>query len=240
MAKKGPGKGLKRSKAPKQWRIARKEKKWTVNPHPGPHNKEAIPLAIIVRDYLEYAHTMREVKQILSERKVKINGKVRTDYKFPVGILDVVEIPLTNEYYRTLPNKKGNLGLHPIAGEETHLRLLKIIGKHLVKGGKTQLAFHDGTILQVENGKGTKKKEKEYATFGTLLYDFESQLILQYIPFAEGNYAMITAGRNVSKSGRITSIKGDLVEIEGEEVCRTLRENVFVIGTKESAISLGD
>ncbi len=232
MAKKGQRKGLKRSKAPKQWRIARKEKKWTINPHPGPHNKEAIPLAFIVRDYLNYAHTMREVKQILSERKVKINGKVRTDYKFPVGILDVVEIPVTNECYRALPNRKGNLGLHPIKGEETHMNLLKITGKHLVKDGKMQLAFHDGTTLLVHNGK--------YATFGTLLYDFESHTVLGYIPFAEGNYAMITAGRNVSRSGIITSIKGELIEIEAEEVCRTLRENVFVIGTKESAISLGD
>jgi small subunit ribosomal protein S4e len=232
MAQKGPRKGLKRSKAPKNWKIARKEKKWTINPRPGPHNKEAIPLAFIIRDYLGYAHTMREVKQILSERKVKINGKVRTDYKFPVSVLDVVEIPLTNECYRILLNEKGNFVLHPITGEETHINLLKIMGKHLVKGAKTQLAFHDGTTLLAD--------KKEYATFGTVVYDFESRTILQYIPFAIGNYGMITAGRNVSKSGTISSIKGELVEIEGEETCRTIREKVFVIGAKESCISLGD
>lgn len=231
MAQKGPRKGLKRAKAPKNWKIPRKEKKWTINPHPGPHNKEAIPLAFIIRDYLGYAHTMREVKKILSERKVKINGKVRTDYKFPVGVLDVVEIPDTNECFRILINQKGNFVLHSITGEETHIQLLKIMGKHLVKGAKTQLAFHDGTTMLVN---------EKYATYGTVVFDVETRNIVQYIPFAEGNYGMITAGRNVSKSGIITSIKGELVELEGEETCRTIREKVFVIGAKESIISLGD
>ena len=231
MAQKGPRKGLKRAKAPKNWKIPRKEKKWTINPHPGPHNKEAIPLAFIIRDYLGYAHTMREVKKILSERKVKINGKVRTDYKFPVGVLDVVEIPDTNECFRILINQKGNFVLHSITGEETHIQLLKVMGKHLVKGAKTQLAFHDGTTMLVN---------EKYATYGTVVFDVETRNIVQYIPFAEGNYGMITAGRNVSKSGIITSIKGELVELEGEETCRTIREKVFVIGAKESIISLGD
>ncbi|MBU7015336.1 MAG: 30S ribosomal protein S4e [Theionarchaea archaeon] len=232
MARKGQKKGLKRTKAPRGWPIARKRMKWTINPHSGPHNREALPLAFILRDYLGYARTLRESKRILNERRVKINGKVRTDFKFPVGILDVVEIPLTNECYRVLPNQKGAFILHPITGEERHMRLLKITGKRLGKSQKIQLGFHDGTSLHVDR--------KEYATFGTLLYDFESQSIAEYFPFATGSYAMITAGRNVSRTGKITSVRDKLVEIQGEEVFRTLRDYIFVLGTKQSAISLGD
>lgn len=249
MAKKGQRRGLKRSKAPKSWRMARKEKKWTINPHPGPHNKEAIPLAFIVRDYLGYAHTLREAKRILNERKVKINGKVRTDFKFSVGIMDVVDIPLTGECYRVLPNMKGNLVMHPIPEEEKHFRPLKIAGKHVVKGGKTQLRLHDGTTLLVDGmgrkpGKAEKAEEVKkvkkvsYSTFGTILYDFDSKKVLDYFPFAKGNFAMITGGRNVSRAGNITSIKENTVEIEGEESFRTLKDNVFVIGIKKSVISL--
>ncbi len=231
MARKGQKRGLKRSKTTKLWRIARKEKKWTINPHPGPHSKEAIPLAFIVRNYLGYAHTLREAKRILNERKVKINGAVRCDFKFPVGIMDVVDIPVTGKCYRVLPNKKGNLIIHPVTEVEKHFRLLKITRKHLVKGGKTQLRLHDGSTLLVD-------QKMSYATHGTLLYDFDSKKILEYFPFAEGTFAMITGGRNVSKAGNIASIQESMVEIDGEEKVRTLRDYVFVIGKKESSISL--
>jgi small subunit ribosomal protein S4e len=237
MARKGQKKGLKRSKAPKQWRIARKERKWTINPHPGPHDKEAIPLAFIIRDYLGYAHTLREVKRILNERKVTINGTVRTDYRFPVGILDVVEIPLTKECYRILPDVKGIPILVSITGEETHIRPLKIVKKQYVNGGKIQLGFHDGTTVILD------ETTTEYIPQGTVLYDFKSGSILGYFPLAKGNYAMIMGGSNVSQSGNISSITDTLVEIHGkndQDVFRTLKENVFVLGLKESAISLGD
>lgn len=261
MTRKGSIRGLKRSKAPKLWKIARKEKKWTINPRPGPHNREAIPLAFILRDYLGYAHTLREAKRILNERKVKINGKVRTDFRFPVGLMDVVEIPQTEEFYRVMPNFKGTPVLYPIAEKEKHFRPLKIVGKYVAKSGKIQLRFHDGTVLLVGNG-GKKKKKKtekvkevkegevvkevrvkreekiDYKPFGTLVYDFESHRILEYFPFTEGNFAMVTRGRNVCKTGRIASVKESIVEIEGEELFRTLKENVLIVGTRESIIQL--
>ena len=48
-----------------------------------------------------YALTGREVRAILSNRFVKIDGKVRTDATFPTGFMDVVHIEKTNEYFRS-------------------------------------------------------------------------------------------------------------------------------------------
>jgi ribosomal protein S4E len=42
----------------------------------------------------------------------------------------------------------------------------------------------------------------------------------------------------VSRTGKIASVKGNMVEIEGDETFRTLKKNVFVIGARESIISL--
>ena len=240
MAKKGQKRGLKRSKAPKHWKIARKEKKWTINVRSGPHNKEAIPLTFIIRDTLGYADTLREAKRILNERKVKINGIVRTDFKFPVGLMDVIEIPLTDEFYRVLPDRKRALVLHPVTDEEKHFRLLKIVGKTLARGGGIQLQFHDGTTLLVGRGEGKPEADKrtDYTPYGTVVYDFETREILKYFPFSKGSVALITSGRNVSQTGKIKSVKDNMVEIEGEDIFRTLKDNVFVIGTKESVISL--
>jgi len=47
-----------------------------------------------------YALTGREVKAILSNRLIKIDGKVRTDSTYPAGFMDVAHIEKTDEYFR--------------------------------------------------------------------------------------------------------------------------------------------
>jgi ribosomal protein S4E len=44
-----------------------------------------------------YALTGKEVVSILMNRLVKIDGKVRTDKTYPVGFMDVIDIPKTGE-----------------------------------------------------------------------------------------------------------------------------------------------
>ena len=83
----------KRLSAPKTYKIPRKVSKWVVKPSPGPHNKEAIPLLVLVRDFLELADTGREARRIISSGEILVDGIVRKDYKFPVGLFDVVTIP---------------------------------------------------------------------------------------------------------------------------------------------------
>ena len=42
----------------------------------------------------------KEVETILKQRLVKIDGKIRTDPKFPAGFMDVVQIEKTGENFR--------------------------------------------------------------------------------------------------------------------------------------------
>ena len=60
-------KHLKRLNAPRALKLHRKERKWTVKSNAGPHPlKTAIPVGLIIRDYLNLTDTMREAKRILS------------------------------------------------------------------------------------------------------------------------------------------------------------------------------
>ena len=57
-------------------------------PSAGPHKtRECLPLIILLRNRLNYALTGREASIILIERKVLVDGKVRTDPNFPAGFM---------------------------------------------------------------------------------------------------------------------------------------------------------
>ena len=57
-------------------------------PSSGPHKaRECLPLVVLLRNRLHYALNNREVTQILMQRLVKVDGKVRTDPGYPAGFM---------------------------------------------------------------------------------------------------------------------------------------------------------
>jgi len=232
MTRIGEKKSLKRSKAPKIWRIHRKDRKWTVKNIPGPHSGEtSVPLLFILRDYLGYAKTRREAKIILNKGLVIVDGKTIKKERFPVGVMDVVEIPKTEEYYRVFPNRKGEMYLHKIQKEEKDLKLFSIRGKKVLKKGVIQLNLHDGRNIIGDN---------TYNVHDTILYDLSKKEIKTYIPFKKGTLSFVIKGNNVSKVGRIAEIdKRGIITLENKkERFKTLKEYVYIVGKVKSLISI--
>src|SRR3972149_12252600 len=107
-------KPLKRLSAPRSWRIARKTAVWATKPAPGPHRTEmCVPVLNVLRDMLRYCDTGREARTILGTRTVQVDGRVVTDPKFGVGVMDVLAIRETKEHYRMLVDPLGRLPLVP-------------------------------------------------------------------------------------------------------------------------------
>lgn len=99
----GPKKHLKRLNAPKHWMLDKLGGVWAPRPSTGPHKlRECLPLIILLRNRLKYALTGKEVKYILMQRLVKIDGKARTDSTYPAGFMDTISIEKTNEHFRLL------------------------------------------------------------------------------------------------------------------------------------------
>lgn len=233
---------LRRTTAPYWWPIPRKiGGVWVVRPSPGPHSLAySLPLAIIIRDVLKYAKTMREARYIISRGYVKIDGVIRKDYKFPVGLMDVVEIVPTGEIYRVVPDEKKYYALIPISSEEATLKLLRVEGKTAVKGGKLQLHFHDGRNLIVSQDVGRHIK-----TFDTVLYDLQNKNIKMHIPFKLGAYAVVTRGSNVGFSGKLYEIVWTLKRRQSvvalkrnEEVRRTILDYIMITGSEAPVIKI--
>ena len=64
------------------------------------------------RNRLKYALSMKEVETIMKQRLIKIDGKTRTDPKFPTGFMDVVQIEKTGENFRIIYDVKGRFTVH--------------------------------------------------------------------------------------------------------------------------------
>lgn len=65
------------------------------------------------------------------EVNVKVDGKVRRDRGFPVGVMDVVSIEKTGEKFRILYDVKGRFVLKALKEGEANYKLLKVTKKSM-------------------------------------------------------------------------------------------------------------
>ncbi len=216
----------------------RKEKKWAVTTSPGPHgSEESVPLSVALRDNLDIAKTRKEAEKILGQGEVKVDGKVRKNPNYPVGLMDVVEIPKTDQFWRVFYDRKGYLFFKGIDSEEAGFKLEKIVGKHPFKGGKLQISFHDGKTLIGDF--------EDFDIDDTLKLSLPELEVEEHVPCEENNLAFVTGGTNVGRVGKIKKI----LEIEGpssnrfdietdDEGFQSPEQYVFIIGENESLVSL--
>ena len=238
MANMGSRKHLKRYKAPKTWPIHPKEETWTVKPSAGPHAiEDCLSLMVVVRDILKIADNSREAKRIINSGDIVINGRSKKDYKFPVGFMDIITIPKTNETYRVLLDNKRRLTLKPITNEETDVKLSKIVNKTTIKGGQTQLNLHDGRNLLTE---------EDYKVGDVLSLKIPEQEVQNVYKLEEGATVLVTGGKHTGEIGKISEIiinqssnpNTVIIENSRKENFLTLKDYAFVIGENEPSIEL--
>lgn len=246
MTRTGEKKHLKRTGAPSYWSVQRKEAKYTINPSAGPHSSsDCIPLLIIVRNLLHLADNAREAKLIIHSGEIKVDGIIRKDIRYPVGLMDVVDIPRANLFFRVIPAPRRGLILHSIDEEEIGFKLCRIENKTVIKGGNLQLNLHDGRNILVQLKDPTIANEDIYKTKDVLKISIPSQEILEHIKFDENIYSIVIAGRNLGLTGKITKIEklfgphASTVTLERDgKTFQTELEYAFPIGIEESLISL--
>jgi small subunit ribosomal protein S4e len=230
------------------WPIHRKEAVWTVMPKPGPHPlSRSLPLALIVRDILGFAQTAKEAKNIIFQGKIMVDGKVRRDERFLVGLMDVVSIPETKNFYRVLPSRKG-IFLHPINSDEASFKLCRIENKTIIKAGNMHLNLHDGSSILI-NMDNTQNIEVDiYDTRDVLKLSVPDRKLLGHNKLTTGAPAIVIGGKNIGQVGKIILIekaadkkrKDLLVTLKNQkgEQFQTILDFVFILGDTDPSISL--
>ena len=229
------GRHLKRLAVPTAWHIPRKTNVWVARVNPGPHPKErSLPLAIIVRDILKLCDNMREAKAIITGRNVMVDGRVVTDIRFPVGLMDKLTLLKSDEHYMMVINRQGKILPVPIDKGESKWKIVRIEGKRKIRGGKFQINTHDGRCMVME--------ECKYRPNDVLKLEIPNQKILGYIPFAKDSIGYIIGGSHVGEIGHIEGvniIRSSLPNtVRFKEGFSTTMDKVFVIGTARPLINL--
>lgn len=199
MANKGGYTGLKRQMAPGFWRIERKHSRFVLRVHPGPHSgSTAYPLGVVLRDILKVCSTMQEAKKIATGKKVKVDGKIRSDVNFGIGLMDVLEFVPTGEAFRFIAKDADVLKPVGISGEEKMSKIVKIKNKMMNKGGKLQYGFHDGKSIIT----------REPMNVGdSCVVSLPDLKVTTHIKFEKGCSALITRGENAGFIGKVEDIR---------------------------------
>lgn len=117
----------------------------------GPHKRrECIPLNVLLKNRLRYALTRQESIKIVKDKEglIKVDGKIRRDPRFPLGMMDVVTIERTGEFFRILLDVKGRFQAHRIDAKEASFKLCSVRSKAMGKNKVPYIVTHDGRTLR--------------------------------------------------------------------------------------------
>jgi len=205
----------KRIPAPKHYSIRRKDNTY-VSTIKGSRSKEdAIPVVVLLRDILEYADNEKEAKEIVKNGDLKRNGDTVRDVKEGIGILDVVEIPETEETYRAVRDGKY-LKFIPVEDSKV---AAKIENKD-VKG--------DRFIYRLHNGENYSTKD-EYSTGNTLIFNSG----VTEIKLEEGAEALVVQGKHAGDVAEVKEMRTEGMQntavIKNDREFETDLENLVAV-----------
>jgi len=232
----GPKKHLKRLAAPKSWMLDKLGGVFTVRPSSGPHKlKECLPITIFLRNRLKYALNKTEVESIMKQRLVKVDGKVRTDVKFPCGFMDVIQIEKNNENFRLLYDVKGRFTVHRITAAEAKYKLCRV---RKLKMGQKIVPY-----LYTNDGRTIRYPDPLIKVNDSVRVDINTNKIIDFVRFENGNQCMVTGGRNTGRVGNIMHIERhpgsfDIVHVKDASghTFATRLAYIFVIGKGTKAL----
>lgn len=208
----------KRLPAPKHYPIKRKQNTYVSTIKGSRSSENAVPAVLVLRDILEYADTEKEAKEIVRNGDLIRNGEPVRDIKEGIGILDVVEIPKTEETYRVI--RKGKY-LEFIAVDDSEKTVGKIVDKS-VEG--------DEYVYRLHNGENYRTKD-EFNTGSTLVFNGG----VKEIKLEEGAEVLVIDGQHAGETAELSGINKrgmnsdtGTVEEKGEEF-ETQLENLVAI-----------
>ncbi|MEM5814638.1 MAG: S4 domain-containing protein [Candidatus Aenigmatarchaeota archaeon] len=195
----------------------------------GAHKRdESLALLTAIRDRLMLAESAREARKIIKGRLVKVDGKTVTDPKRGIGLFDTLEVG--GKTYRAVPKKRIEL-----VESEAGLKLVQVIGKTVIKGGKIQINLNDGKNIAAETN--------AYNVLDSLLITLPDQKVKEHIPLEPGALVLIKKGAHAGKTAKLIDMKRERKRVwleEGGQKFEAPLHGVMAVGKDKPLIELGD
>jgi len=176
--------------------------------------ENSVPVVIAVRDILKMAKTKREVKKMINQKMLKINGREVIDHNDAIKLFNIFEAGKTY-VLKLSPTRKFFFEETKNTGE----RLCKVIGKKVLSGKKVQINLHDGTNVLGDNKLKT----------GDSVYLDSSGKIKRHVSPEKGKEVFVISGRYEGQHGKIAEA-GKKMLIKFKENSSTLdMKNLIVL-----------
>jgi len=209
---------------------------FAVRPSCGPHKiRNSLPLVVILRNRLKYALNYHEVVKIVMQRTIKVDGKVRTDKKYPTGLMDVVNIERTGENFRILYDVKGRFILHKITADEAGYKLCRVKRAAIGPNKIPYIITHDGRTIRYP--------DPLIKANDTIKYDLNANKIIDFTKFEVGQLCLVTGGHSMGRIGTIISRERhpgsfEIIHVKDAvgNTFATRLSNIFVIGSQKAPL----
>jgi small subunit ribosomal protein S4e len=227
--------------APSAWCLDKLRGVYATRPSTGPHKlRECLPLRILLENRLKLALSNQESIKIVKDKSsnIKIDGKKRSDHRFPLGFMDVVSIWKTGQHYRMLYDVKGRFQPHAIDEKEASFNLCKVTQKRVGKNKIPYIVTHDGRTIRFPH--------PDIKINDTVKINLSTHEVDSIIKIENGSSVFVTGGNNIGRVGVLQHIEhhpgsyeiAHIRDSRGESFATRL-SNIFVMGAgKKTEISL--
>ncbi len=239
MGKKGGKNRLKRLAAPRSWDISRKGDRFVYKPLPGTHPiASSYPVGVVIRDLAGMVETGKELKQVMRAGKVLIDGRARESPSFPVGLFNIVSVPVEGVSFRLVPSPKG-LVLAKVGSGERDKKLCSIHTKTKIRGGHIQYGLHDGRSILDD--------ALNLSPGDAILLEVPSQKVIGQVKLAKGSLGLVLSGDRAGQLGKIKDVKKGTISRERMVKISLMSGDaeipsrlVFPVGTEQPVITVGE
>ena len=163
--------------------------------------KNSVPVVIAVRDILNLAKTKKEVKKMINQKKLKINGRDVIDHNESIALFNIFE---AGKNYVLKLSTTRKFFFEEIKDKDSKERLCKVIGKTILPGNKLQINLHDGTNILGDN---------KFSVGDSVYLDISGK-IKKHVSPEKGNQAFIISGKYEGQSGKISDVKDKKISIK--------------------------
>jgi small subunit ribosomal protein S4e len=220
---------LKRIAAPKTWPIVRRTSTLIARPKPSGQPLElTLPLVVVLRELLGLVQNAAQVRKVLRELPVLVNGNRVHRTSSPVCFMDVLSVG--KDRYRVMLDKNNRLNIVPALADED-FTLQRVRNASRVRGGKLQVHFQGGRNMLAD--------KEEYKIGDTVAFSLEGAKAVAHYPLEPGAFVLVTGGSHIGAQGIVRKIERGLVtvDVDGSSL-QTRLEYAFVLGKEKSAITI--
>lgn len=212
---------LKRQEVPRRWPISRKGSVYVIRPNSNLEN--GVPILVVLRDMIKIAQNRKEVKRAIHLRQILVNEKPVTDDKRAVSLFDVITIIPTKKHYAIELSKNRKFEAKEIEGSKSGSKVVKVIGKKILKHKKIQLNLSDGSNIF---------SDKDYKINDSIVIILKDKKVGKHLSMKENANVVIVDGKHAGENGKIEKINPEHkmaeIEIGGKKVSILIKQIMVV------------